>query len=118
MPTAIVIIAIGSSYQQAAHIRWASQRLSHLLQDVQFSRMLWTADIRGTGQYYINRLIKGRTALAVSQLETTLKKLEKETCRTQNLVTADLDILQYNDERYHERDWQRSYIQLLLPDML
>ena len=45
-----VIIALGSNYRQAAHIRWASERLAWLLDECRLSSVLWTADIKGSGQ--------------------------------------------------------------------
>ena len=111
-----VIIALGSNYRQAAHIRWASERLAWLLDECRLSRVLWTADIKGSGKWYMNRLVTGYTALAVDDLQQLLKKTEAETGRTKEAVTIDLDLLQYDDQRYHERDWQRPYVTRILND--
>ena len=111
-----VIIALGSNYRQSAHIRWASERLSFLLDNFRLSRVLWTADIKGSGKWYMNRLVTGYTALAVDDLQQLLKKTEAETGRTKEAVTIDLDLLQYDDQRYHERDWQRPYVTRILND--
>jgi 2-amino-4-hydroxy-6-hydroxymethyldihydropteridine diphosphokinase len=105
-----VIVALGSNCRQIAHIHWASERLSFLLDDCRLSRVLWTADIKGSGKWYINRLAAGYTELAVDDLQQLLKQTEAETGRTKEAVTIDLDLLQYDDQRYHERDWQRLYV--------
>ena len=113
-----VIIALGSNYQQAVHIRWASERLACLLEEVRYSRMLWTADVKGSGKWYMNRLMTGTTTLSKEVLEQWLKKTEAETGRTKEKVTIDLDILQYDDQRYHEKDWQRKYVVDIINDIL
>ena len=113
-----ILVALGSNYHQAAHIHWASQRLSSLLSDVQLSRILWTQDIHGSGICYANQLIAGRTSLTADELQQQLKAIEAESRRTKSRVTIDLDLMQYDQQRYHERDWSRPYIQRLIPDIL
>ena len=108
------LIALGSNYHQSAHIQWASQRLSALLSDVTLSRVLWTPDIHGRGQWYMNRLLRAKTSLSPTQLTSLLKQIEQETQRTKQHVTIDLDLMQYDQQRYHLDDWQRPYIQQLL----
>lgn len=107
-----VIIALGSNHLPSVHIQWASQRLAHLLNDVRLSRRLWTKDIKGTGIWYQNRLVFGTTTLSVDQLQAQLKSIEAETGRTKQRVTLDLDLMQYDRQRYHERDWNRPWMVL------
>ena len=111
---ATVLIALGSNYHQSVHIQWASQRLFLLLDDVTLSPVLWTPDIHGRGTWYMNRLLRARTTLSPTQLNTLLKQLEQETRRTKDHVTIDLDLMQYDDQRYHLDDWQRPYIKNLI----
>ena len=111
---ASVLIAQGSNHQQSAHIQWASQRLSALFTDVSLSPVLWTPDIHGHGTWYMNRLIRAETPLTPTQLTALLKLTEQETRRTKQHVTIDLDLMQYNEDRYHLDDWERSYITRLL----
>lgn len=112
-----VIIALGSSHLQAVHIQWASERLASCLQHLRLSRRLWTEDIRGTGIFYMNRLVAASTTLSATALEQQLKAIEAETRRTSDSVTLDLDLMQYDSQRFHEKDWPRPYIQQLLPDI-
>ena len=51
-------------------------------------------------------------------INTLLKQLEKEAQRTHDEVTIDLDLMQYDSEQYHPKDWPRPYIQQLIPDIL
>ena len=113
-----VVIALGANSLPAAHIQWASERIASRLQNVRFSRRLWTEDIHGTGTYYMNRLAAATTALTADELQRELKAIEAETGRNSQHVTIDLDLMQYDTRRYHERDWPRPYIRLLLPDIL
>ncbi len=109
-----VIIALGSNYQQAVHIQWASERLLCLLENGRLSQRLWTADSKGSGKWYMNRLVKGTTELSVENLQVLLKEIEAATGRTRDRVTIDLDLMLYDDCRYHERDWQQPYIQNIM----
>jgi len=109
-----ILIALGSNSRQSAHIQWASQRLSLLLDQPLFSRTLWTPDNSGNGKMYMNRLVSGYTHLTTEEIEQNLKAIEAETHRTTEAVTIDLDLMAYDDCRYHLRDWPRPYIQELL----
>ena len=112
-----VLIAIGSNERQSVHVQWASERLSQLLDNIRLSSRLWTTDVKGSGRWYMNRLAAGNTLLTVPELEQQLKQLERAAGRDQERVTLDLDLMQYDNDRYHLNDWPRPYIQRLLPDM-
>ena len=111
-----VIIAMGSNSQQSLHMEWASQYLTTILGDVRFSRRLWTEDIHGTGVYYMNRLAAGTTTLTADALTAALKAVEAALGRDSNRVTIDLDLMQHDGRRYHDRDWPRPYIQQLITE--
>lgn len=113
-----VIIALGSNRQQTVHIQWASERLEEMLSDCRMSRTIWTDDIKGSGKKYLNRLVCGTTTLSVETLERELKQMEVIRKRSKELVTLDLDLMQYDQQRYHEKDWPRPYIQQLIPDLI
>ena len=115
-----VIIALGSNICQDAHIQWASQQLEKLLSDCKMSSTLWTEDIKGSGMMYMNRLVFGYTEMSVEELERSLKKLESQCGRTplSHNVPIDLDLMQYDQQRYHNKDWERPYIQNLIPDII
>lgn len=113
-----VLIALGSNYQQAAHLQWAVQRLSQFVTDLHLSRTLWTPDVKGSGLMYMNQLALGTTTLSAVDLEQALKASETATGRNHQQVTIDLDLMLYDDERFHLRDWPRPYIQQLIEDVL
>ena len=109
-----ILISIGSNSVQSAHVQWASERLSVLLHDIRFSRCLWTPDIKGSGHWYMNRLASGYTALTAEEINEKMKQAEAETGRSKERVTIDLDLLQYDDKRYHLKDWSRPYVTELM----
>ncbi len=105
-----VLIALGSNYRQPVFIQWASQRMGVLLDNPQYSDTMWTKDIKGSGRMYMNRLVAGTTLLSVCEIEQKLKEIEVEAHRSSEQVTIDLDLMLYDSERYHLRDWPRPYI--------
>lgn len=113
----LVIIALGSNSRQNAHIQWATQRTASLLEQVSFSKVLWTKDVKGSGRLYMNRLVAGYTELAVDEIAQILKSYEVECHRTPEQITIDLDLMLYDEKRYHLRDWPRPYISLLIPEL-
>jgi 2-amino-4-hydroxy-6-hydroxymethyldihydropteridine diphosphokinase len=112
-----VIIALGSNNRQNAHIQWASQRMALLLEQTSFSKILWTKDVKGSGRLYMNRLVAGYTELAVDDVEQILKSYEAESHRTPDQITIDLDLMLYDGNPYHLRDWPRPYISLLISEL-
>ena len=112
-----VLIALGSNCRPEVYMTWAAQRLTALMADVRCSRRIWTHDIKGSGVMYLNQLVTGTTKLTAKELETALKSIEKEGHRSKEQVTIDLDLMQYEGMRYHEKDWPRPYIQLLINDI-
>lgn len=114
-----VLIAIGSNSRQNAHIQWASQRLSSLIGHPVFSSILWTHDNNPASSHmYMNRLVAGTCDMTVDEIEQKLKAMEKETGRTREAVTLDLDLMSYDGVHYHLRDWPRPYIQQLLGEFV
>jgi 7,8-dihydro-6-hydroxymethylpterin-pyrophosphokinase len=62
-------------------------------------------------------MIKASTVMTYEELNNWMKAIEREAFRCRHCVTLDLDILLYGTKRYHEKDWTRPYVQLLLPDV-
>ena len=53
-------------------------------------------------------------------LGEVLKETERRLGRTHNedgIVAIDLDLLQYDDQKYHLRDWNRDYVKNLLNEL-
>ena len=76
--------------------------------------------VNGQCSMYLNQLCQGTTAFGPNLLSEVLKETEKRQGRTHNedgIVTLDLDLLQYDDQRFHLRDWERSYVKDLINEL-
>ena len=95
--------------------------LIQLLTEVRFTRAIYTEPVNSLRKEpYLNQLCEGSTALGSELLSEVLKEHEKRQGRTHNedgIVTLDLDLMQYDDVRYHLRDWERNYIKDLINEL-
>ena len=116
-----VIISLASNEQQEQHMQAARTQLGMLLKDLQFTTAHWTEPINThRKEPYLNQLCRGTTTFSANLLEVVLKETEKRLGRTHNedgIVTIDLDLLQYDEDRYHLRDWERSYVKDLIKEL-
>ena len=118
-----VLLSIASNHYQKMNLARARSRLGEVLSDMDFTEELWTEPV-GTGKQtlYLNQLVKGNTTLTLCQLTERLKLMETECGRTERkrqmgLVTIDLDVLLYDNQQLHQKDWQRPYVTTLLPQV-
>ena len=116
-----VIISLASNHNQEEALAAAREQLTQLLTEVHFTSAIWTEPI-GTirKEPYLNQLCKGTTALGCGLLGEVLKQLERRLGRTHNedgIVVLDLDLLEYDGERYHLRDWERNYVKDLINEL-
>ena len=99
----------------------ARTQLTQLLTEAHFTRAIYTKPIHSLRQEpYLNQLCEGTTALGFNLLNEVLKETEKRLGRTHNedgIVTIDLDLLEYDGERYHLRDWDRNYVKDLINEL-
>ena len=116
-----IIISLASNINQEAHLEAARTQLIQLLTDVHFTRAIFTDPIGTLRQEpYLNQLCSGTTALGMNLLNEVLKEIEKRLGRTHNedgIVTLDLDLLEYDSERFHLRDWNRNYVKDLINEL-
>ena len=98
--------------------------IDHSLEASPFESKLSSLDqwsmVNGQCSMYLNQLCSGTTALGPELLSEVLKETEKRQGRTHNedgIVTLDLDLLEYDNERYHLRDWQRPYVKDLINEL-
>ena len=113
-----IIISLASNENQEANMAAARTQLEQLLTEVKFTSAIWTEPINTLRKEpYLNQLCKGTTALGEGLLCEVLKELEKRLGRRRNedgIVAIDLDLLQYDDQRHHLRDWNRVYVKDLI----
>jgi len=116
-----IIISLASNFNQEANLEKARVQLNQLLIETHFTSAIYTEPINTLRKEpYLNQLCQGSTYLGIELLNEVLKELEKRLGRTHNedgIVTVDLDILKYDDERYHHRDWERIYIKKLINEL-
>lgn len=116
-----ILISLASNKQQEAHLAAAREQLTQLLTEAHFTSAIWTEPVNTSRQEpYLNQLCKGTTAFGMNLLNELLKETEKRLGRTHNedgIVAIDLDLLQYDDQRYHLRDWGRDYVKNLLNEL-
>ena len=116
-----IIISLASNEGQEAHLTAAREQLTQLLTEAYFTSAIWTEPINTSCKVpYLNQLCSGTTALDVNLLGEVLKETERRLGRTHNedgIVAIDLDLLQYDDQKYHLRDWNRDYVKKLLNEL-
>ncbi len=116
-----IIISLASNENQEANMAAARTQLEQLLTEVKFTSAIWTEPINTLRKEpYLNQLCKGTTALGEGLLCEVLKELEKRLGRRRNedgIVAIDLDLLQYDDQRHHLRDWNRVYVKDLINEL-
>lgn len=123
-----IIIALGSNWEQEKNIRFAMQRLRTFLPAIRFSRLLWTQPIGMESDLFLNVLgVVDLSGMVGSKMETAdeivqvLKQIEGECGRqsgdkAKGIVMVDLDLLQFQNQRFHVDDWDRDYVRLLLQE--
>ena len=116
-----VIISLASNENQEANLAKAREQLTQLMAEVYFTSAIWTEPVNTSRKEpYLNQLCKGTTAFGEGLLCEVLKETEKRIGRTRNedgIVAIDLDLLQYDDQRHHLRDWGRDYVKNLLSEL-
>lgn len=116
-----IIISLASNYDQQGNLAKAREQLKVLLSDIRFTKELWTQPVNNHRQEpYLNQLCQATTNLGANLLSEVLKELEKRLGRTHNeegIVTIDLDLMAYDDQQYHLKDWDRSYIKDLINEL-
>ena len=116
-----VLISLASNEDQEAHLVAAREQLTQLLTEAHFTSAIWTEPVNTSRKApYLNQLCKGTTALGMNLLGEVLKETERRLGRTHNedgIVAIDLDLLEYDGQKYHLRDWGRDYVKNLLNEL-
>ena len=116
-----VIISLGSNENQEENLTKAREQLTQLMTEVHFTSAIWTEPINSSRKEpYLNQLCKGTTAFSEGLLCEVLKETEKRIGRIKNedgIVVIDLDLLEYDGQRHHLRDWSRDYIKRLIGEI-
>lgn len=117
-----LILLLGSNFNQESCISEAMSKLEDMFNhDVIFSRQLWTNPIEIESDMFLNCIAFTQTAHKLEQVKRAVKNLEHicgntKRARNRNIIKMDIDILQYDNQILHERDWTREYVKELLKD--
>jgi len=118
-----VIVALGTNYDAYASMDKGLTLLSQLLLNLRHTHIMKTPAIDlGTGSF-LNCLATGMTDKSAERLSVALKYIERhcgdrKDLRRKGHIVMDIDLLEYDGQRHHEADWDRPYIQHLLPELL
>ena len=119
-----VILSLASNRYQKSNLFKARRCLEEVLTDVHFSSEHWTQPVGSNcrRETYLNQLADATTELDEAELTQWLKQKELDFGRTESrrrrgVVPIDLDILQFDDERRHLKDWDRSYVADLIGEL-
>ena len=83
--------------------------------DIRFTHLMKTDPISIVSPQFTNCVGIAYTTVPLKDIKKRFKEVEKE-CgdtiekRKNNLIEMDIDILEFNGKRYHEKDWNRQYI--------
>lgn len=119
-----VLLCLASNSQQKQNMEAARSLLSGLLADLHYTTEHWTDPVTSQRAcphvLYLNQLATGVTDMEAEDLNLRLKEIEQQLGRKHDkscVVTIDIDLLQYDDTRYHLRDWERDYVKDLLVEL-
>ena len=116
-----VILCLASNCQQKQYLEAARKLLCGVLADLRYTSEHWTDPVNAkTPEKYLNQLATGTTSLDADTLNVHLKEIEQQLDRKHDksgVVTIDIDLLKYDDTRYHLRDWERDYVKDLLVEL-
>ena len=132
-----VLLSLAANVNHKKNLCNARKALAQILSRPAYTKEIWTepcsvaTTISSSSdsnqskpriRHYLNQLVSAETMLTMDQLNQRLKELELQSGRTsemrqQGLVPLDLDLLEYDGERHHLSDWQRPYVQQLLPQI-
>ena len=118
-----VILSLAANRFQKSNLAKARQCLGEVFSDISYTSEQWTEPMSSSRQeLYLNQLAEGHTELTLDALNERLKSVETNFGRTPQkrrlgIVPIDLDILEYDGQRYHERDWQRPYVTQLIGEL-
>lgn len=121
-----VIVSVGSNADEERMVAEAARRLSLLLEGALCSPRLRTQPVgkpleaeEWPAPTFLNMVVAGGTRLPADELERWLKDTERALGRREDekrrgKVSIDLDLLAYDQRRFHPGDWQRQHVRRLL----
>lgn len=114
-----IIIGIGSNCHPSENLRRAEERLTALFHDCVWSPFITTEPVGISSEPFINGLLQASTSFEESEINRLLKETESLLGRNpadkQNgKVIIDLDLMAFDGQRRHERNWLFPFQEQLL----
>lgn len=107
-----VTIGLGSrDGDRERHITDAIAWLGHLLDEMRASDVYSTEPLSGTGPDYCNAVVSGHCSEEPDELQLRLKGYERQSGRTSERITIDLDLVEVDGEVLRPRDFHAGYFQ-------
>lgn len=121
----IIIVCVGTNVNHQSNIAKARKILDSTFADCRFSRVMQTLPIGmdNSNVRFANMLVVFKSTLDTEEVVSTLKRIEAlcgdtHTARRRGEIVMDIDMLKYDEERFHQSDWQRHYVKTLMEEML
>ena len=121
----LIIACVGTNVNHQSNIAKAREILDSTFADCRFSRVMLTLPIGmgNTNVRFANMLVVFNSTLYTEEVVRKLKQIERQCGDTRMAISRgevimDIDLLRYDDELFHQSDWQRHYIKTLMEEML
>ena len=114
-----IILALGSNHEAKVNIELAFNLLSKSIKIIQSTPSYDNVSTEFPISIFTNKILVCETELSYEKLNKELKRIETECGRnnyakTTGIIPLDIDILLYDNDRYHINDWDKPYIKYLL----
>lgn len=119
-PFTMILLCLGSNHLHEQHFAKARHLLTATLPSLHFTRTIWTEPIGFSSPPYLNGLAYSEQEIRYEALLYLTKDIERQLGRRHDdshEVSIDIDILQCGDQKYHDTDWERSYVRELLHEV-
>lgn len=119
-----ILLCVGCNTNPERQMREVKELLKNEFIGMRFTEVLTSAayGMAETAAPYTNLMADGVTNMTRDELVKRLKDIEEEAgnkkeLREKGVVMMDIDLMSFNNQRYHDKDWGRPYVRTLL-DML
>lgn len=116
-----IILSIGTNFNRETYAKLVKEIISEAYQKVQFSEELLTKPVGDAinDEKYLNFLACCFTEDESELIVAKTKQMETQCGNTKLLrkegkIAMDIDLLKYDDQRFHESDWSRDYVKKLI----
>lgn len=116
-----IILSIGTNFNRESNAKLVKGIISEAFHKVQFSEELLTEPVGDvlSDKKFLNFLACGFTEYEPEQIVAKTKQMETQCGNTEFLrkegkIAMDIDLLKYDDQRFHESDWSRDYVKKLI----